>query len=144
MEQRWFLEGQVQRVSWEALVLRERELEGKEVVQDQSNLSVENTVYQEPLPGGGCSSMEESKNHHNASCQGCKPNSFVPDFLVLELPRKTTWSSTGQNSVFILMRKDSKVSPSSVHRSLMAQGCPSPPAYGQRAPIQCHPLPHRM
>lgn len=76
-------------------MLRERELEGKEVVQDQSNLSVENTVYQEPVPGGDCSSMEESKNHHNASHQGCKPNSSVPDFLVLELPRKTTRSSTG-------------------------------------------------
>lgn len=68
----------------EALVLRDREADGgKEVVQDQlnhpkPNMSVENIMYQEPMPEGDCNYMEDSKDHHNASHQGCKSKHFCP------------------------------------------------------------------
>lgn len=71
----------------EALVLRDREADGgKEVVQDQlnhpkPNMSVENTMYQEPMPEGDCNYMEDSKDHHNASHQGYKSKHFCPWLL---------------------------------------------------------------
>ena len=66
---------------------------GKEVVQDQLNhpkpsMSVENTVSQEPMPGGDCKYMEDSKDHHNASHQGYKSKHFCPWLLGIRVAKE--------------------------------------------------------